>query len=227
MFGHTRSILAAILVASATAGTASAQYNPWNNGYNYGYNNGYNNNYGNNNNPWNYSNPWQYNGFHNGPYWQGGNNGVIGQLPNGIPIINPWARPNFYPVPINPWGYQFSQQQQTNYYNNGNGYGNTTTFSQTTQIVPNGFNNPFLQPGFAQREAGAVIQVGRNLAVNPITGTIVRPLSGVAITREGTFYQVPGTGSFSPWGAYIPGSGTYVNPFTGTSYNPTTGLIVR
>ena len=41
MFGHTRSILAAILVASATAGTANAQYyNPWNNGYNNGYNNG-------------------------------------------------------------------------------------------------------------------------------------------------------------------------------------------
>ena len=223
MFGQLRNILAAILLTATTAGVADAQYyNPWNNGYNNGYGNNYS---GNNNNPWNYSNPWQYNGFHNGPYWQGGNNGVIGQLPNGIPIINPWARPNFYPVPVNPWGYQFTTQSQTGYYNNG--YTNSTTFSQTTQIVPNGFNNPFLQPGFAQREAGAVIPVGRNLAVNPVTGTVVRPLSGIAITREGTFYQVPGTGSFSPWGAYIPGSGTYVNPFTGTTYNPTTGLIVR
>lgn len=78
-----------------------------------------------------------------------------------------------------------------------------------------------------QQEPGRFARVGPDLAVNRITGTVLQPYSGVAYTNEGTFYRLPGTGSFTPFGAYIPGTGQFINPFTGVAYNPQTGMILR
>jgi hypothetical protein len=91
-----------------------------------------------------------------------------------------------------------------------------------------------IQPGLGfgfgpitQREPGRFARLAPDLAVNPITGTVLQPYSGVAYTNEGTFYRLAGSGTLTPFGAYVPGSGLYVNPFTGVAYNPQTGLILR
>ncbi|MGL4420147.1 MAG: hypothetical protein ACRCZF_05755, partial [Gemmataceae bacterium] len=81
--------------------------------------------------------------------------------------------------------------------------------------------------GLTQYEPGRFFPVGLDAAQNPVSGTVLRPFSGVAFTNEGAFYRVPGTGSFTPFGTYVPGSGIYVNPFSGVNYNPQTGAIVR
>lgn len=121
-------------------------------------------------------------------------------------------------------------------YNTGN-Y-NFQAGGSVNQSVTNGFVNPwggqvvsnsFLpgQFGINQYEPGRFVRVGQDLAVNTVTGTILQPYSGVAYTNEGPFYRLPGTGTFSPYGAYLPGSGIYFNPFTGAAYNPRTGAVRR
>jgi hypothetical protein len=42
---------------------------------------------------------------------------------------------------------------------------------------------------------------------------VVSPLAGAAVVPAS--FETVTTGSFTPWGAYLPGSGTYVNPFSG------------
>ena len=78
-----------------------------------------------------------------------------------------------------------------------------------------------------QVEPGRFARLGPDLAVNRATGTVLRPYSGVAFTAEGPFVRMAGSGTFTPWGAYVPGTGVFVNPFTGAAYNPQTGLILR
>jgi hypothetical protein len=51
--------------------------------------------------------------------------------------------------------------------------------------------------------------------VNPVSGTVFKPLSGVARTADGsTFY-------------HILGSDQYFDPKNGSFFNPTTGVITR
>jgi hypothetical protein len=84
------------------------------------------------------------------------------------------------------------------------------------------------RPGpVTQVEPGRFSRLGPDLAVNRATGTVLRPYSGVAFTAEGPFVRMAGSGTFTPWGAYVPGTGVFVNPFTGAAYNPQTGLILR
>jgi hypothetical protein len=64
--------------------------------------------------------------------------------------------------------------------------------------------------------------------VNPVSGLVYRPLSGVARTADGSlFYYVPGTGLPTATGRYAQGSGLYFNPEGGTFLNPSTGVISR
>lgn len=141
----------------------------------------------------------------------------LGQLPNGIHVFNPW---NMYQ--------NLNNQQPVYYYPPAMYYYNPYyLYNPFNPYSPysNGYGS-FTQP-FVQREAGRFIPVARDLAVNPITGTQLAPYRGVAVTTEGAFYRAPGSGSFTANGAFIPGSGVYVNPITGTVYQPGSGLILR
>jgi hypothetical protein len=170
------------------------------------------------------------------------NNGlpVVGVLPNGVPVVNPWARfgnpYGVFPVAgnaafwgtvgIQPWG-TFNPYLPQPYF-------------IAPYWNPYAFNNPYWNwngnwgstpwnrplPRALEVERGRLIPVGQ-IALNPITGTAYRPFQGIAQTNDGPFVRQPGTGSFSAFGAYIPGSGLYVNPFTGDAYNPGSGLIFR
>lgn len=155
--------------------------------------------------------------------------GYYANTPSGLSnyptVYNPWAR---YRNNYNPYA--------ASYYNYSVAYNYATMFNASL-YPPYSFNNNYnygYQFGFnnfglprVQQEVGGFVGVNRNTAVNPVSGTILKPNRGVALTREGAFYQVPGTGSISAFGTYIPGSGVYVNPLTGTQYSPSTGLIVR
>ncbi len=168
----------------------------------------------------------------NNPYGYGGYYPPSG-LTNFPTVYNPWARyRNPYTSYVTPATY-FNYAVQYNsatifnpslypaYSFNNFGYQNFGV-NQFNNLGVNQFNPPSVQ-----QEVGGFVAVNRTTAINPVSGTILKPYKGVALTREGTFYQVPGTGSITAWGTYVPGSGVYVNPFTGTRYNPSTGLIVR
>lgn len=154
----------------------------------------------------------------------------LGTLPNGIPVINPWNmyqnhnygqnypggfwRPNYNPYVYNPYLYNPIPAYYGNLYASYLGYLNQNPYN-----VPNIYG--------VERERGRFIPVANDLFVNNLTGTQLAPVRGIAQTREGTFYRMPGTGSITAWGAFIPGSGTYVNPVSGDVYNPGSGIIVR
>jgi hypothetical protein len=149
-------------------------------------------------------------------YWgQSGQTGPFGFQQN--PNMFPGAQ--FGPQPI----YGLNQFGGANGFNRFNGtpygFGNAGGFGYGNQL-PYG-NNP------QQYEPGKFYPVGMDAAVNPVTGTVLRPYSGVAFTNEGAFYRVPGSGRFTPFGTMVPGSGVYLNPFTGVAYNPQTGAIQR
>ena len=153
-------------------------------------------------------------------------------LTNYPTAYNPWARyhNNYYVPPATAYFNYAAQYNYATIFNpslypaysfNNSGYSDFG-FNQFNGVGVNNFGQPRLQ-----REVGSFVAVNRTTAVNPVSGTILKPYRGVALTREGTFYQVPGTGSITAWGTYVPGSGVYVNPVTGTTYNPSTGLIAR
>ena len=150
---------------------------------------------------------------------------LAGALPGQAPGWNPWAGGVIYP-PQQP-GIQYLGQLPNgiHVFNPWNMYQNLYNPFNPYSPYSNGYGS-FTQP-FVQREAGRFIPVARDLAVNPITGTQLAPYRGVAVTTEGAFYRAPGSGSFTANGAFIPGSGVYVNPITGTVYQPGSGLILR
>ncbi|MBP3956620.1 hypothetical protein J8F10_15205 [Gemmata sp. G18] len=109
-------------------------------------------------------------------------------------------------------------------------------------FVPNAFNNPFAinpfnnpfrpfatsTPPIAIQQPGQLMWRGPDLQVNPISGTVYRPLSGIARTADGnTFFRVPGSGLPTFTGAYAPGTGLYFNPAQNTFLNPASGVISR
>lgn len=153
------------------------------------------------------------------------------------------------------FGYQYATYNAMNVWNPGlapywgaatglnNAWAANAALAQGALLQPGGFGpgiqpipiqdnivgvSPGVQQGpFTQLEPGFFARVGPDVAINRTTGTVLRPYSGVAFTNEGPFYRMPGSGSFTPWGAYIPGTGMYRNPITGAAYNPQTGLIIR
>jgi hypothetical protein len=83
-------------------------------------------------------------------------------------------------------------------------------------------------PPVAIRQPGTLIYKGLDLQVNPTTGTVYQPISGVATLADGTtFYRVPGTGLPTATGTYATGTGLYYNPEGGTFFNPSSGVISK
>lgn len=149
-------------------------------------------------------------------------------LTNMPTVHNPWARyhNNYYIPPAAYFNYAVQYNYATIF--NPSLYSPLGTYDYGYQnFGVNQFGGLGLNAGVVQKEVGGFVPVNRTTAVNPVSGTILKPYQGVALTREGPFYRVPGTGSITAWGTYLPGSGVYVNPFSGTQYNPATGLIAR
>jgi hypothetical protein len=138
---------------------------------------------------------------------------VIGTLPNGIQVINPWG-PNY----------------SRSYYNNMPYYG------------PGYWANPFLNPyafGYnpfdpyqnralnqfvVQREAPRFALTANDATMSLFNGDM--STRNTTLRDDAMFSRVPGTGSITAFGALMPASGTYVNPMNGNETSPgTTGLI--
>lgn len=72
-------------------------------------------------------------------------------------------------------------------------------------------------PPLAFRQPGQLFYRAPDLQVNPTSGLVYRPLSGVARTANGsTFYRVAGSGLPTYTGAYAPGTGLYYDPNNNT-----------
>lgn len=83
-------------------------------------------------------------------------------------------------------------------------------------------------PPMAYRMPGELIWRGNDLQVNPWSGLVYKPLSGVARTADGSvFYRVPGSGLPGMNSPYAAGSGLYFDPKNGTFLNPTSGVISK
>jgi hypothetical protein len=104
------------------------------------------------------------------------------------------------------------------------------------QFVPNQFGNPFVnpfgnpffQPTIAFQQPGRLFWRGPDFQVNPFTGTVVRPFTGVAQTADGSvFFQLSRRGIPTVFDTFGPRTNIYVNPETGALFNPNTGVIVR
>jgi hypothetical protein len=197
-----------------------------------------------------YGNGWANGGGNwNGPYSQ---YPTIGFTPNGTRVINPWTTPNanWSTTWGGNWGANWNSNWNTSWSANSNWSSspyqwnyNYNAYQQSAVWNPSlnpfmSVNNPWATPQAllnqaavyqrpVQLENGQVVAVAPGVGINPVTGTVVNSNRGIAMTNEGPFYRVPNTGSITPWGRYIPGTGVYVNPFTGSAYNPASGLIVR
>ncbi len=145
-------------------------------------------------------------------------------------INNPWMnRTNVVPVPVN----RFALNPLQN-----------NPFLANPLLRNPGINQPLgvpgLEPGFspgasvqieppvAIQQAGTMMYKGPDLQVNPWSGTVYRPQSGVATLADGsTFLRVPGTGLPTSTGTYATGTGLYFNPAAGTFFNPASGVVSR
>ncbi len=95
-------------------------------------------------------------------------------------------------------------------------------------VNPGIVNTAFSTPPIAVQQGGMMMYRGPNLQVNPWTGTVYQPLSGVVTLADGSsFYRVPGSGLPTAVGNYATGSGLYYNPRGGTFFNPSSGVISR
>ena len=83
-------------------------------------------------------------------------------------------------------------------------------------------------PPLAIRQPGMLMYKGPDLQVNPTSGTVYQPLSGVVTLSDGSkFYRVPGTGAPTATGTYATGTGLYYNPDGNTFMNPASGVISK
>ena len=83
-------------------------------------------------------------------------------------------------------------------------------------------------PPVAVKQPGMLMYKGPDLQVNPTSGTVYRPQSGVVTLADGsTFYRVPGSGLPTAIGTYAAGTGLYYNPDGNTFFNPASGVISK
>lgn len=171
------------------------------------------------NNPWMNQtrfipvNPYLNQPFNNNPFV---NNPFNNPFANN-PFNNPFANNPFAPNPFvnNPFANPFASPFMTN------------------PLNQNPFANPFgpasfSTPPIAIQQPGYLLYRGPDLQVNPWSGMVYRPLTGIARTADGsTFFHVPGTGLPTVTGAYAAGSGLYFDPRHGTFLNPSTGVISK
>ena len=185
-------------------------------------------------------NPWGIGGQPN-PWLQGyaGSQAYygpqVGRLPNGTPIHNPWLQyrgvqpilaANYYNLAVQ-YNYQSILNPSLNApysYNAFNRFSYGGPFNNYT--YSNNFYSSYYYPQY-EREVGTFVSVNPQLALNPYSGTVLNPIRGVAYTREGPYYRLPGTAIYNPWGNPVYGSGIYYNPFNGSTYSPLSGLIAR
>jgi hypothetical protein len=163
----------------------------------------------------------------------------------GNPALdNPWMNQTTYtPVPANPFA--ANPFTMNPFFNN--------PFALNPLLPNAALNNPFGIPGFTQpygptfgpgsspfgvtstytppvavQQPGQLMYKGPDLQVNPTTGTIFRPLSGIVKLADGSvFYYVPGSGTPTVSGTLSNGSGLYYNPQGGTFFNPSSGVISK
>ncbi|MBN9119445.1 MAG: hypothetical protein J0I06_09850 [Planctomycetes bacterium] len=147
-----------------------------------------------------------------------------------VPVNTAAPNPFFVnPFLVNPFNNPFADKNPFN--NPLNPLANSNPFSPNP-FGPNPFANPFAPvvvstPAVALQQPGFLQWRGPDLQVNPFSGTVVKPFTGVARTADGSlFYQL------SPTGAPItftggPRTGIYYDPVHGTYLNPITGVIVR
>ena len=140
------------------------------------------------------------------------------------PLLNPFAPANnpffAFANPLNPLNPFALNPFMANLaaVNQGNPF-----LAQGLNANPFGFFGPGLAytPPVAVQQPGVLLREGPNLAVNPVTGTVVLPMTGIATMADGsTFYRLPSglTQSTSP---------VYYNPVGGTFFNPLTGVVAR
>lgn len=153
-------------------------------------------------------------------------------------LDNPWMNPVVIrPRPVNPFAFNplfnnpfaLNPLLQNPAFNNNPfgipGYGP----NPYANYSPNLFNpNVSYTPPVAFKQPGYMLYKGPDLQVNPASGTVYRPLSGVATLKDGsTFYYVPGTGVPTASGKYAPGTGLYYNPQGNTFFNPSSGVVSK
>ena len=143
----------------------------------------------------------------------------INQMARGVnipPQINTFPGFLVPPPQFNPGALQLSS------------FVNTPTVANPYAFNP-GVYSPFNPtPPIAVQQPSYFLWRGPDLQVNPATGTVYRPQSGVVRMADGsTFYRVLGTGAPDGAGNYATGTGVYFNPTAGTYYNPASGVIAR
>jgi hypothetical protein len=132
-------------------------------------------------------------------------------------LNNPWLNQTQL-VPVNPFANPFAPNPlaQAAFLNN--------------PFAVNAFASPYATstPPMAIQQPGQLLYRGPDLQVNPTSGLVYRPLSGVARTADGSvFYRVPNSGLPTAAGAYAPGSGLYYDPRHNSFLNPSSGVISR
>ena len=145
-------------------------------------------------------NPWAFSPYAN-PHVAAFIHLNIFANPMANPLTNPFLAPQLFSNPFvgvfgNPFGIF------------GNGFGG-------------GLGNGLaIAPPIAVQQPGPLVNLGPNLVINPLAGTVIHPVSGFATMADGsTFYHIPGSG--------IGGAGIYYNPLGGTIFNPQSGIVAR
>lgn len=167
------------------------------------------------------------------PAWQI-NRPVFNPGPFYNPALNnPYLNQTRYvPVPVNP----FANQPINNpLFAPVNPFVNDpfALVGPNNAFAPNPFNNPFVPvtnstPPLAIQQPGQLYYRGADLQVNPASGLVYRPLTGVARTADGsTFFRVAGSGLPTFTGAYAPGTGLYYSPDNNAYLHPASGTISR
>jgi hypothetical protein len=107
------------------------------------------------------------------------------------PLVNPWVNPwAVNPWPVAPW-------------------------QAVNPWVANTAVSTYVAPPVAFQQPGAFIPRNADTAVNPWSGAVLKPISGVAIQPDGSvFYRAPN-------------SNLYVNPESGTTFNPVNNVLRR
>jgi hypothetical protein len=143
--------------------------------------------------------------------------------------VNPFAPNPFFVNPFLTNPFTLVNNPQLNPFRNPLGW---------NQLGPNPFGpNPFASPfapvvvstpAIAIQQPGFLQRRGPDLQVNPWSGTVVKPFTGVAQTADGrVFFQLGRDGIPSVFNPSAPRTGVFVDPAFGTFLNPRTGVIVR
>jgi hypothetical protein len=141
------------------------------------------------------------------PYWRP----LVIQTPAyytpGLPYVN---YNQYYSFQATPWGYGW------------NGYTNIWGGVYDPYVSPYGTIASPLFPTYSR-----YVRAGYEVSPLGFQQAFQQGAAATAPTPFGNLQYEVNTGSYSAYGAFLPGTGTYLNPFTGAAYNPVTGAFVR